>query len=125
MAVTVKKVETKSELKSFVKFANNLYKGNKYYVPCIIQDELNTFNKEKNGAYEFCDAELYLAYKNNELVGRVAAIVNYKANKAWNVDQVRYGWFDFIDDIEVSTALLDAVIDFGRSKGMTQIVGPL
>lgn len=125
MTVIVKKVETKSELKSFVRFANDLYKGNKYYVPCIAKDDLNTFNKDKNGAYEFCDAELYLAYKNDELVGRVAAIVNYKANKTWNVNQVRYGWFDFIDDIEVSSALLDAVTEFGRSRGMTQIVGPL
>ena len=102
-----------------------MYKGNKYYVPALVMDELNTLDKTKNAAFEFCEAEYYLAYKEGKLVGRVAAIVNHKANEAWKVKQVRYGWFDFIDDIEVSSALLDAVISFGKSRGMTQIVGPL
>ena len=102
-----------------------MYKGNKYYVPALVMDELNTLDRNKNAAFEFCEAEYYLAYKDGKLVGRVAAIVNHKANEAWNVKQVRYGWFDFIDDIEVSSALLDAVISFGKSRGMTQIVGPL
>ncbi len=125
MSVEIKVVETKKELKSFVRFANKLYKGNKYYVPSMPMDDLNTFNREKNGAYEFCDVELYLAYRGNEIVGRVAAIINHKANEAWKVNQVRFGWIDFIDDIEVSTALLDAVIAFGKAHGKTQIVGPL
>lgn len=88
-------------------------------------DDMNTLDKEKNGAFDFCKAEYYLAYKDGEIVGRVAAIVNYKANEAWKVDQVRFGWFDFIDDLEVSKALLDAVVAFGKAHGMTQIVGPL
>ena len=125
MAVTIKPVETRKELKTFTRFANKMYKGNKYYVPALVMDELNTLDKTKNAAFEFCEAEYYLAYKEGKLVGRVAAIVNHKANEAWKVKQVRYGWFDFIDDIEVSSALLDAVISFGKSRGMTQIVGPL
>ena len=125
MSVQIKKVETKSDLKTFVRFANKLYKGNKYYVPSMPSDDLNTFNKETNAAYEFCEAELYLAYKDDKVVGRVAAIINNKANELWKVNQVRFGWIDFIDDMEVSTALLEAVSEFGRSRGKTQIVGPL
>ena len=125
MSVQIKVVESKKELKTFVRFANNMYKDNKYYVPAIVFDELNTFDKEKNGAFEFCEAELYLAYKDSKVVGRVAAIINHKANERWKVNQVRFGWFDFIDDMEVSTALLDAVAAFGKARGMDQIVGPL
>ena len=88
-------------------------------------DDLVTFDKEKNGAFDFSEAECYLAYKDGKIVGRVAAIINHKANEAWNVSQVRFGWFDFIDDINVSSALLEKVIAFGKSRGMNQIVGPL
>ena len=125
MSVIIKKASTRKEMKTFARFANKLYKGNPYYVPSMPLDDLNTFDKEKNGAYDFCEAEFYLAYKDNKVVGRVAAIINHKANEAWNVKQVRYGWFDFIDDIEVSSALLEAVSEFGRKAGMTQIAGPL
>ncbi|MBO5311563.1 MAG: N-acetyltransferase [Bacteroidales bacterium] len=125
MSIQIKTVTTRKDLKTFVRYANRLYKGNKYYVPSMPFDDLNTLDKEKNGAFDFCKAEYYLAYKDGEVVGRVAAIVNYKANEAWNVDQVRFGWFDFIDDLEVSKALLDAVVAFGKAHGMTQIVGPL
>ncbi len=125
MSVTIKTVSTKKDFKTFVRFGNKLYKGNPYYVPSMPWDDLNTFDKEKNGAFEFSDAEFYLAYKDGNVVGRVAAIVNYKANEAWKVDQVRFGWIDFIDDIEVSKALLDAVVAFGKARGMKQIVGPL
>ena len=125
MPVIIKTVSTRKELKQFVRFANNLYKGNKYYVPSLVLDDLNTLDKTKNGAFDFCESEYYLAYKNGNLVGRVAAILNHKANEAWKVNQVRFGWFDFIDDIEVSAALLDAVIAFGKARGVTQIVGPL
>ena len=125
MAVQIKTVTTKSELKTFVRFANKMYKGNKYYVPSMPMDDLETFDRNKNAAFEFSEAEFYLAYKDGKPVGRVAAIVNNKANQAWSIKQVRFGWFDFIDDLEVSKALLDAVIAFGKSKGMNQIAGPL
>ena len=125
MAIQIKTVTTRKDLKTFVRFANRLYKGNKYYVPSMPFDDLNTLDKKKNGAFDFSEAEYYLAYKDGNVVGRVAAIINYKANEAWKVNQVRFGWFDFIDDLEVSKALLDAVIAFGKARGMTQIVGPL
>lgn len=125
MAILIKTVSSKRDLKIFARFANKLYEGNKYYVPSMPWDDLNTFDRKKNGAFDFCEAEFYLAYKDEEVVGRVAAIVNSRANEAWNVRQVRFGWFDFIDDIEVSRALLEKVIEFGRERGMTQIAGPL
>lgn len=125
MSIEIRTVSSKREMNEFVRFANRLYKDNKYYVPSMPMDDKNTLNKDKNGAFEFCDAELYLAYDGGKPVGRVAAIVNYKANEAWNVNQVRFGWFDFIDDINVSKALLEAVVKFGQARGMTQIVGPL
>ena len=125
MSILIKTVTSRKELKTFVRFANRLYKGNRYYVPSMPFDDMNTLSKDKNAAFEFCDAELYLAYKDGTLVGRVAAIINHKANEAWKVNQVRFGWIDFIDDLEVSAALLDAVAAFGKKHGMTQIVGPL
>lgn len=125
MSVIIKTVTTRQDLKTFVRFANRLYKGNKYYVPSMPVDDLNTLDKNKNGAFDFSEAEYYLAYKDGNTVGRVAAIINHKANETWKVKQVRFGWFDFIDDLEVSKALLDAVIAFGKAHGMEQIVGPL
>lgn len=125
MTIQTRKVTDKKDFMTFVRFANKLYKGNKYYVPCMPSDDIITLNPKKNGAFEFCEAEYWLAYKNDEVVGRVAAIINTKANEAWKVKQVRFGWIDFIDDLEVSKALLDRVVEFGKSRGMTQIVGPL
>lgn len=125
MSIQIRKVSSKKELKTFVRFANRLYKGNKYYVPSMPMDDMNTFTPEKNGAFDFSEAELYLAYKGDEVVGRVAAIINHKANETWKVKQVRFGWIDFIDDLEVSKALLDAVVAFGKARGMEQSVGPL
>lgn len=125
MAIQIKTVSSKAEMKIFARFGNKLYKGNRYYVPSMPMDDMNTFDKEKNGAFDFSEAEFYLAFKDGEVVGRVAAIINHKANEAWKVNQVRFGWIDFIDDLEVSAALLDAVIAFGKAHGMTQIVGPL
>ena len=125
MAIQIKTVESKRDLKNFVRFANRLYKGNSYYVPVMPQDDMTVFDRSRNGAFEFCEAELFLAYKEDKIVGRVAAIINNKANKAWNVNQVRFGWIDFVDDIEVSAALLDKVAQWGAERGMNSIVGPL
>lgn len=124
-SVTIHKVENKSDLKRFIEFHYDLYEGNKYDVPNLYSDDLNTLSPDKNAAFDFCEAELYLAMKDNKVVGRVAAIINHKANKKWNHNTVRFGWLDFIDDKEVSAALIDAVEKYGRSKGMDRIVGPL
>lgn len=125
MAIEVKQVLTKRELRKFVDFPNKLYKGNKYFVPKIFIDEKNTFNPKKNPAFNFCEANLYLAYKDGKLAGRIAAIINHKANQIWNHKEVRFGWIDFIEDADVAKALLDKVKEYGRSKGMEIISGPL
>lgn len=124
-SIEIKKVTSRKELKKFVDFHYDLYEGCPYDVPNLFSDELNTLSPEKNAAFDFCEAEYYLAYKDGKLSGRVAAIINKRANQKWNRQSVRFGWIDFIDDIEVSTALLKAVEDFGRSRGMKEVVGPL
>lgn len=125
MAVEIKKVQNKSELKRFIRFNYELYKDNAYSVPDLYDDMLNTFSPSKNAAFEFCEADYFLAYKDGKLVGRVAAIINKRANETWNKKSVRFGWIDFIDDVEVSRALIDTVKTWGREHGMTEIEGPL
>ena len=124
-AIEIKKVESRRDLCKFIDFHNELYKGNPYHVPNLYFDEMNTFRKDKNAAFDFCEAEYFMAYRDGKVVGRVAAIINHSANKKWERESVRFGWIDFVDDIEVSKALLKAVEDYGRSKGMKEIVGPL
>ena len=123
--IEIKKVESKKDLKTFIDFHYDLYEGNEYDVPNLFSDEMNTLSKDKNAAFEFCEAEYYLAYKDGKLAGRVAAIINHKANNKWGKKSVRFGWIDFIDDREVSKALLDAIEKYGREKGMEDVVGPL
>lgn len=124
-AIEIKKVESRRDLCKFIDFHNELYKGNPYHVPNLYFDEMNTFRKDKNAAFDFCEAEYFMAYRDGKVVGRVAAIINHSANKKWERESVRFGWIDFVDDIEVSKALLKAVEDYGKSKGMKEIVGPL
>ena len=124
-SIQIKRVETKKDLKRFIEFHYDLYKGNPYDVPNLYSDEVNTLSKNKNAAFDFCEAEYYLALKEGKIVGRVAAIINHKANEKWKKKDVRFGWIDFIDDIEVSRALFKAVEEYGRKKGMNYIVGPL
>jgi GNAT superfamily N-acetyltransferase len=102
-----------------------MYKENPYSVPDLYDDMLNTFNKRKNAAFEFCEADYFLAYKDGKMVGRVAAIINKRANEIWKSRNVRFGWIDYIDDPEVSAALIHAVEEWGRERSMTHIVGPL
>lgn len=125
MSVEIRKVQTKKELKEFIHFANDLYKGDEYYAPSLISDDYNTFDPKKNGAFDFCQAQMFLAYKEGKVAGRVMAIINNRANETWKVKQVRYGWIDFINDEEVAKALLDAVTAWGKERGMTDIAGPL
>ena len=125
MQVTIKQVESRKDLKRFIRFNEQLYRGNPYAVPDFLEDMLDTFNRKKNAAFEFCEGDLFLAYCGDKIVGRVAAIINHKANKTWQTRNVRFGWIDFIDDEEVSRALLETVEQWGRDRGMTKIVGPL
>ena len=123
--IKIRKVSTKKELKQFVQFYYDLYRGNDNAVPYLYSDEMSTLRSDKNPSFECCEAQYFLAYKDEKIVGRVAAIINRRANERWNCHQVRFGWFDFIDDMEVSTALLNAVEEWGRERGMTEIAGPL
>ena len=123
--IEIKEVTTKDDLKRFVQFYYDLYRGNDCAVPFLYSDEMATLRSDKNPSFECCEAKYFLAFKDGKLVGRVAAIINRRANERWNCHQVRFGWFDFIDDLEVSTALLKAVESWGREKGMTEMAGPL
>jgi len=122
--VEIRKVQTKKERKTFIQFANKLYDGCPYYCPTLDMDEEGTFSM-KNPVMEFSDYELFLAYKDGAVVGRIAAIINYKANEHWKNRRLRFGWFDFIDDMEVSKALLDAAAAWGKERGMTEMNGPV
>ncbi len=125
MAITIKQVSNKQELKKFIRFNYEMYKNNPYSVPDLYSDMLSTFDPKKNAAFEFCEAEYFLAYKNNKLVGRVAAIINHRANETWGKKEVRFGWIDFVDDEEVSKELIRTVEAWGKAKGMDAIQGPL
>ncbi len=125
MSVEIKKVSTPRELKKFIRFNYEFYKGNPYSVPDLYDDMLNTFSPAKNAAFDFCEADYFLALREGKIVGRVAAIINHRANETWGRKCVRFGWIDFIDDLEVSSALIDTVKDWGRQRGMEEIEGPL
>lgn len=125
MAIIIKKVSTKRELKKFIRFNYELYKQNPYSVPDLYDDMLNTFNKKKNAAFEFCEADYFLAYQDGKIVGRIAAIINNQANERWESKNVRFGWIDFIDNPEVSALLIKTVEDWGKERGMTHVTGPL
>ncbi len=125
MSVEIKPVLTHSDRKKFVRFPESLYRGNKYYTPFLEFDQMDTLDPAKNPSSAFCRSELYLAYKDGKLVGRVAAIINDRANEQWDHKEVRFGWLDFIDDPEVSKTLINKVIEFGKANGMEYAVGPL
>lgn len=125
MNVRIEEVKTRRQLSAFIHFPYKLYKGNDYWVPALIGDEYDTFNPKKNAAYEFCDAKLWLAYdEDKHIVGRVAGIINYKSNEIHKTKTVRFGWLDFIDDIQVLKALISTVELWGKSLGMNSIIGP-
>ncbi|RLD62653.1 MAG: hypothetical protein DRJ01_05725 [Bacteroidetes bacterium] len=123
--ILVKEVVSKSDLKKFIVFPDKLYKGNKYRVPQLHMYEKAALMPEKNPAFEFCEAKYWLAYKNKKIVGRIAAIINHKSNEIWNEKHMRFGWIDFIDDIEVSSLLIKTVENWAKQKGMTAVHGPL
>lgn len=125
MSVIVKEVKTKKELKVWATFPNKLYKKVPEFVPFLLGDEMDTFTKGKNPAYEFCDTKLFLAVKDKKIVGRIAGLINYAANEKWKTSNIRFTRFDFIDDYEVSAALINAVIEWGKASGLTTVIGPM
>ena len=122
MAIIIKKVRTKKDFRTFIRLNYELYKNNPYSVPDLYDDMVNTLSKDKNAAFEFCEAEYFLAFKDDKPVGRVAAIINNRANETWNKKEVRFGWIDFIDDAEVSKALIDEVEKWGKERGQLYII---
>ncbi|PZR21187.1 MAG: GTP cyclohydrolase [Flavobacterium psychrophilum] len=123
--ITIKEAKTKSELKEFIKFSFELYKNNPYWIPPIIAEELEGFDKEKNPAFEHAEAYFYIAYKEGKAVGKVAAIINWQEVNEQQKSKVRFGWFDVIDDIEVTKALLEKVYELGRKHNLEHVEGPI
>ncbi len=123
--IEIKEAISKKELKQFVKFPFKLYKDSKYWVPPIISEELKTFDKAENPVFNDADARFFLAYRGNKIVGRIAAIVNWLEIKNQDIQKMRFGWFDFIDDLTVSKALLEKVITIGKEHQLTYAEGPV
>jgi GNAT superfamily N-acetyltransferase len=117
--------QSNAQLKKFTQFQIDLYKDNKFYVPPLISDDVNTLSPRKNPAFDFCDAAYFMAYRDGKPVGRIAGIINKQVNEKSGENVVRFGFIDFIDDNEVSAALLKAVEEWGRKQGMSKIIGPL
>lgn len=126
MAVEIRTIpKTKRSLERFVQFGIDLYKGNDCYVPPLISDDVNTLRPDRNPAFDFCEAEYFMAFRDGKPVGRIAAIIHKLSNEERNKKEMRFGFFDFIDDEEVSRALIDAAAAWGKARGMTSMLGPL
>jgi len=123
--ITIKEVKTQKELKEFVKFPFKLYKNSEYWVPPIVSQEIKTFNKKENPVFKDAEARFFLAYKDNEQVGRVAAIINWLEVKNQNQKKMRFGWFDFIDNLDVSKALFSKIEAIGRENNLEYAEGPV
>ena len=125
MSVTIKEVQSRRELKKFVKFPLSLYRNHPYFVPTLIQDDMNSLSADKNPAFKFCEVKIWLAYKNEKIAGRIVAILNSKHEEKWGKRQVRFGWIDFIDDEEVITTMMNTVENWAKEKGAESVHGPL
>lgn len=123
--IEIRQVTGRRGMEAFVGFYYDLYKGNEFAVPYLRGDELATLDARRNPSFECCEAAYFMAYDGGKPVGRVAAIINRRANGRWKRRAVRFGWFDFVDDRRVSAALLNAVEKWGSERGMTEIVGPM
>jgi len=123
--IKVKQVLNSSDLELFIKFPMELYKGNPYYVPPLINEEKSIWMKEENPALQYSEAAQFLAYKGENIVGRIAVMINHKEEKELGIRKVRFGWLDFINDIEVSKSLINTAIEYANSKGISKIEGPM
>ncbi|MDE5887008.1 MAG: N-acetyltransferase [Muribaculaceae bacterium] len=124
--IEIKTLEpTKENLKAFTQYQIDLYKENPYFVPPLISDDVATLSPEKNPAFDFCESVYFMAYKDGKPVGRIAGILNKQVNEHHKTSNARFGFIDFIDDPEVSAALLEAVEEWARKKGMKKLIGPL
>ena len=125
MTLQIKEVVTKKDLLRWIRFPNELYRDNENFVPFLESDEFDTFTKEKNPSYEFCETKLFLAERDGKVVGRIAGLINHAYNTKWKENAIRYTRFDFVDDYEVSEKLFAKVLEWGRERGFTEIMGPM
>lgn len=125
MKIILKEVVSRRDWRNFICFPEKLFENDPLFIPSLHSDEKDTLFSDRNPAYEYCDAKFWLAYSDGEVVGRVGAIINRKSNELWNEKCVRFGWFDFIEDFDVFKCLIDKVAEYGRSNGMTKIIGPM
>ena len=123
MQISVKEVSDPKELKIFYQFQNKLYRGCKAYVPTLDFDEKNTLTR--NPALDYCTRKMWLAYAGGRAVGRIMAIINPRYNELYGTRNLRFGWFDFEEDMEIARALMEAAVQWGREQGMDKIHGPL
>lgn len=124
--ITVKTVApSKSELTRYVQFGIDLYKNNDYFVPPLVLDDVNTLNPKVNPAFDFCEAQSWMAYRDGKPAGRITAIINRAVNELKGEKTMRFGFVDFIDDAEVVDALFATAEEWGRNHGMNSIVGPM
>lgn len=125
MTLIINEVKSSKQLRQFITFPEKLYRHHPLWVPSLIGDEIKTLRKDKNPAFYHCKARYFLAIKDGKIVGRIAGILNINANKDWKEENIKFGWFDFIDDYEVSGALLDKISQWGKEEGLKNIQGPL
>ncbi len=125
MTLQIKEVTTKKDLLRWIRFPNDLYRNDKNFVPFLENDEFDTFTKEKNPSYEFCETKLFLAERDGKVVGRIAGLINHAYNEKWEANAIRYTRFDFVDDYEVSKKLFDKVLEWGKERGFSEIMGPM
>ena len=122
MSVVIKEVVSKRDLIKWVRFPTKLYKKNDFFVPFLESDEYETFSPDRNPSYEFCETKLFLAYKDKKIVGRIAGLINHAYNKKWNKQAIRFTRFDFIDDYDVSKALFEEVVKWGKEREYKEIL---
>lgn len=125
MSYQLKEIHSAKQLKDFISFQYNLYKGNRFFIPPLRNDEKKTLDSNSNPAFDFCEAKYWLVYKDGKIAGRIAGIINHNFIEKWKIKEIRFGWIDFIDDERVSLMLLEAVENWGKEKGMEFIHGPL
>lgn len=123
--ISIIEANTPKLLKEFVMFPFALYKNHPYWVPPLVSDELETFDKTKNPAFSSAEANFYLAYKNDLVVGRIAAIINWDEVNNQQKRKVRFGWWDVIDNVEVTRALLEKVYELGTKNNLEYVEGPM
>lgn len=123
--ITIKEVQSSKELSQFVKFPMDLYKGVSQFVPPLLMDEKQIWNKQENPALNYSEYKLFLAFENHKVVGRIALMINHKEERELGISKVRFGWLDFIDDIEVSSALMEKAKQYAKEKNISKIEGPM